>query len=317
MINRRRLLAAASAATAVSLFPRRPARADDTVRIGTLTIDNTAEVFYAQELGMFAKAGLTVDIQIFQSGPASAAALAGGAIDLGIADSVSMASAHARGLPLTYIAPATIYTKANPSHVLMVPVNSPIKSAKDFNGKTLAVNGIKNILQVPTEAWIDNNGGDSKSVKFVEVPFPAMGPAIIAGTINGASVSEPFITNFLDGGKLRAISVADKNVAPEFMFSGWTTTSDWATKHPDAVRKLVGVFAEAAKWGNANHAQSAQILVKASKMPAEVANKMVRAYYGERLDAALLQPVIDACAKYGTIAKSFPAAEVFSPVALR
>jgi NitT/TauT family transport system substrate-binding protein len=317
MMHRRRFLGAALAVGSVSFFPRRPARADDVVRIGTLTIDNTAEVFYAQELGMFAKAGLNVEIQIFQSGPASAAALAGGAIDLGIADSVSMASAHSRGLPLNYIAPATIYTKANPSYVLMVPATSAIKSAKDFNGKTLAVNGIKNILQIPTEAWIDNNGGDSKSVKFVEVPFPAMGPAMLAGTIDGASVSEPFITNFLDGGKIRAISVADKNVAPEFMFSGWTTTADWASKHPDAVKKLVGVFAEAARWGNANHEKSAQILVKASKMPPEVANKMIRAYYGERLDAALLQPVIDACAKYGTIAKPFPAAEVFSAVALR
>ena len=317
MTFRRATFLSAAAAGAVTFFPPRPARSDDAVRIGTLTIDNTAEVFYAQELGMFAKAGVNADVQIFQSGPASAAALVGGAIDLGIADSVSMASAHARGLPLAYIAPATIFTPAFPAYVLMVPSNSPIKSAKDFNGKTLAVNAIKDILQIPTQAWIDNNGGESKSVKFVEVPFPAMGPAMINGTIDGASVSEPFITNFLDTGKLRAISVAEKNVAPEFMFSGWTTTSGWAQKHPDAVKKLVAVFAEAARWGNANHSQSAQILVKVSKMPAAVANKMTRSHYGERLDAALLQPVIDAAAKYGTIPRTFSATEVFSPGALR
>jgi ABC-type nitrate/sulfonate/bicarbonate transport system substrate-binding protein len=83
------------------------------------------------------------------------------------------------------------------------------------------------------------------------------------------------------------------------------------------VKKLVTVFAQAARWGNANHAQSAQILVKASKMPAEVADKMIRSFYGERLDAALVQPIVDACAKYGTIAKPFPATEIFSAVALR
>ncbi len=314
--RRATFLSSAAAASAVTLFPARPARADEVVRIGTLTIDNTAEVFYAQDVGMFSKAGLNVDVQTFQSGPASASALAGGAIDLGIADSVTMASAHSRGLPLTYIAPATIYTRANPSYVLMVPTASTIRTAKDFSGKTLATNGIKNILQIPTQAWIDNNGGDSKTVKFVEIPFPAMGAAIVNGTVDGATVSEPFVTNFLDTGKVRAISAAERNVAPEFMFSGWATTSEWALKHPDAVKKLVGVFAEAARWGNANHAQSAQILVKASKMPAEVANKMIRAYYGERLDALLLQPVIDAAAKYGTIAKAFPATDVFSPVAL-
>jgi hypothetical protein len=52
-------------------------------------------------------------------------------------------------------------------------------------------------------------------------------------------------------------------------------------------------------------------------MPAEIASKMVRSYYGEKLDPALLQPVVDAAAKYGAIAKSFPAADVISPAALR
>ena len=101
------------------------------------------------------------------------------------------------------------------------------------------------------------------------------------------------------------------------MFSGWAATKDWVAAHQDVAKRFVGVMNETAKWANANHAQSAQILVAVNKMPAEVAAKMVRAYYGERLDASLLQPVIDACAKYGTIPKAFAAAEVFSAVALR
>jgi ABC-type nitrate/sulfonate/bicarbonate transport system substrate-binding protein len=143
-----------------------------------------------------------------------------------------------------------------------------------------------------------------------------MGPAMSNGAVDAVAESEPFVTNLLDTGKFRVISVADNNVAPEFMFSGWATTNDWANHNAAAVKKLVGVFAAVAQWANANHAQSAQILVKASKMPADVATKMIRSYYGERLEAALLQPIIDAAAKYGTIAKPFPATEVFSPAAL-
>jgi hypothetical protein len=44
---------------------------------------------------------------------------------------------------------------------------------------------------------------------------------------------------------------------------------------------------------------------------------MERSYYGEKLSTALLQPVIDAGAKYGATTKSFPASEVISPLALR
>jgi hypothetical protein len=51
-------------------------------------------------------------------------------------------------------------------------------------------------------------------------------------------------------------------------------------------------------------------------MPPDLANKLIRAYYGEHLDASLFQPVIDATAKYGVIPKPFPAVEIFNPAAL-
>jgi NitT/TauT family transport system substrate-binding protein len=297
--------------------PAQPALADDTLRIGALLLDNTAEVFYARELGMFKRAGLDVDITTFPSGGAAASALVGGAVDISISDTLTMVEAHSRNVPLTYLAPATVYTKALPAYALLVGADSPIRVARDFNGKTVATNALKNILQVPTEAWIDNNGGDSKTVKFIEVPFPTMGAAILDGRIDAASISEPFITNALDSGKFRMISVSERNVAPEFMFSGWTTTTDYAAAHPDTIKKFVAVMLESARWGNANRPQSAQILVGVNKMSPEVAAKMMRSYYGEKLSGALLQPVIDAAVKYGAIASSFPAAEIISSYALR
>jgi NitT/TauT family transport system substrate-binding protein len=316
MTTRARFLLAATAAMAAGT-PVRPAFADDTLRIGALLLDNTAEVFYARELGMFKRAGLDVDITTFPSGGAAASALVGGAVDISIGDVLTVAEAHSRHVPLTYLAPATVYTKAFPAYALLVAVDSPIRAARDFNGKTVATNALKNILQVPTEAWIDNNGGDAKSVKFVEVPFPTMAPAILDGRVDAASISEPFITNALDSGKFRMISVSERNVAPEFMFSGWTTTTDYAAAHPDVIKKFVAVMLESARWGNANRPQSAQILVGVNKMPPEVAAKMLRSYYGEKLSPALLQPVIDAALKYGAIGNSFPASEIISSYALK
>jgi NitT/TauT family transport system substrate-binding protein len=306
-----------AAAGAAAFAPGRPARADDTLRIGALLLDNTATIFYARELGMFKKAGLDVDIQTFPSGGAASSALVGGAVDIAVADTLTMAEAHTRAVPIVYIAPATIYTKAFPAYEVLVAANSPIRVARDFNGKTLATNALKNILQVPTMAWIDNNGGDVKTVKFIEVPFPTMGAAILDGRIDGASISEPFFTNAMSTGNFRKISVSDKNLAPEYMFSGWATSLDFAAKHPDLIKKFVAVMLDSARWGNANRTQSAQILVGVNKMSPDVAAKMERSYYGEKLSAALLQPVIDAGAKYGATTKSFPASEVISPLALR
>jgi NitT/TauT family transport system substrate-binding protein len=315
-VARSSFLVAAASAGALTVLAER-ARGADALKIGALLLDNTAQPFYARELGAFTRAGLDADIAIFPSGGAAGAALVGGAVDVSIVDAVSMASAHAHGVPLVYLAPATIYTRAYPAYELLVPLTSSIRAARDFNGKTVAVNALKNILGIPTEAWIDNNGGNAQTVRFVEVPFPTMASAMLEGKVDAASISEPFITNALDTGKFRKISAAERNVAPEFMFSGWAATKDWVTAHPDLARRFVGVMNEMAKWANANHAQSAQILVAVNKMPAEVAAKMERSYYGEKLSPALLQPVIDAAAKYGAIAQPFPAADVISTSALR
>ena len=305
-------------AAAVALLAPQIARADDAVvRIAALQIDPAAEPYFGQDGGMFKKAGLSVDIQPFTSGVAALAALFGGAIDITIADAVGAASAHSRGLPVTYLAPACVFTRAAQSSWLVVLATSPVKAARDLNGKIVATNGLMNIVQIPTSAWIDNNGGDAKSVHFVELPVPQMPAALDEGRVAAAVMSEPFIAEAQTSGKFRLISLADHNVAPEFLYSGWATTNDWAAKNPDTVRRFVIAMSETAKWANANHALTAPILSRISKVPLEITLKMGRVMFGERFDPAIYQPVIDACAKYGAIAKSFPAAELINSAALR
>jgi NitT/TauT family transport system substrate-binding protein len=306
-----------STSIATSAFIPAVVRANAPIRIGATASLAAAQVFYARELGMFARSGLDVDVEILASGGVVAEAIAGGSLELGIVDSVTLAAAHSRGVPLVFVAPATIFTKKNPSYVLMVAADSPIKTARDLNGKTIAVNSIRNILQIPTQAWIDNNGGDSTSIKWIELSLAAMGTALINGNIDGASVAEPFITNNLDTGKVRMISIAQKGIAPEFLFSGWAAKRDWVERNPEAAKKLVAVFADAARWGNANPGPSSDIVVKVTKMPSDIASRLIRTYYGEHVDVKLLQPVIDAAAKYGAIPAAFPAGEVYGIPSLR
>jgi NitT/TauT family transport system substrate-binding protein len=308
----------AGAATAAAMFVPRVARTDDaTITMGALTFDPAAEPYFAQDGGFFKKHGLNVDIQPFTSGVAALAALFGGSIDIAISDAVGAAAAHSRGLPVTYLAPACVFTQAAPASFLVVLASSPVKTAKDLNGKSIATNGLKNIVQIPTSAWIDNNGGDSKSVKFIELPVPQMAGAVEEGRLDAAIMSEPFITSAQGGNKFRVISIADNNVAPAFLYGGWASTIDWAEKNPDVVKRFVIAMNETAKWSNANHALTAPILTKISKVPLELTMKMNRVYFGEKFILAQYQPVIDACAKYGAIAKSFPAAELINAAALK
>src|SRR6185312_7579577 len=114
-------------------------------------------------------------------------------------------TAHERGVPVTIIAPAGNYLTRAPISALMVPAGSPIKTAKDLNGKIVAVNGLKNITQLATEAWCDQNGGDWKSLHFTEMGFPEMPAALRAHRVDAAFITEPVVSSAVRSGTATVI----------------------------------------------------------------------------------------------------------------
>ena len=284
--------------------------ATTTLKIGLVPVEAAAELWYGVDMGFFKKQGLDVELQTMQNGSAIASAVAGGSLDIGFADLISIASAHARGLPFIYLAPALLNSYAVPSLAMMVAANGPLHEGKDFNGKTIAVNGINNITMIPFEAWIDKSGGDSKTVKWVEVPVPAANDAIASGKVDGGTLGEPFITFGADK-NLRPIYVDKNGIAPRYALAGFMTTKEWAAKNPAVAAKFIAAIKEAAQWANTNRTASAVILSKYSKIPLPVIEKMKRSEYAETLLASDFQPVIDAAVKYGVLAKSYPAPELF------
>src|SRR5271156_5563106 len=169
-MDRSRSLTATGATAAIALAPRL-ARADGALTVMTLPIDQGAQAFYAQDLGMFKQAGLDTQVSIRNFGTQVAAAVAGGSIEIGQSNVISLAAAHERGLPFAMIAAAGLYSTLKPTSMMLVEKNSPLKTAKDLSGKTVAVNGLKSITQISVQAWADQNGGDSQAIKFVEMPF--------------------------------------------------------------------------------------------------------------------------------------------------
>jgi NitT/TauT family transport system substrate-binding protein len=306
-MNRRTALGLAAAFAAAPGIVRAQTTS---IKLGVIPIEPAAEAFYATDQGFFKKQGLDVELQMMTSGAAIAAAVASGALDVGFCDCVIISSAHARGLPFLYIAPGILNTDTAPTFGIIVAGNGPIRTAKDMNGKTFAVNAINNISHIPVLAWIDNNGGDSKSMKWVELPLPSIPDAIEAGRIDGGVEGEPFIQAGISKGE-RAIFMDKGAIAPRFMLSGWFTTKEWIAKNPDTTKKFVAAIRETAVWANKNQADSAPILSKYSRTPVAVIEKMHRGLYAEQLRASDLQPIIDCAVKYGVIPNRFTATDLF------
>lgn len=266
------------------------------INLINLPSDNAAEVYYAQDLGYFKDAGLDVRITPMTNSGAVIAALAGGGADIGNAVVGSVADARGKGIPVLFIAPAGLADAASPTAALVTAKDSPIKRAADLSGKTIAVSGLNDLAYFATRLWIDKNGGNSAAAKYVELPFPAMAAAVAAHRVDAAYIVEPFYA--INQGKLHLLSRASEAVSLRYLATGWIATEPWLASHADLALRFGTAIHRTALWANAHHKESAAILLKYIKIDPAVAARMNRVPYAVALEPRLLQPAIDAAAKY-------------------
>jgi NitT/TauT family transport system substrate-binding protein len=288
------------------------------VRVGAAADDQSKPVLYAQKAGLFARAGLNVQIvQLNGGGAAIAAAVVGGSLDIGKTNTLQLITAHARNVPLIAIAPGVVNGTNDRAAALVVSTDSPIHSAKDFNGKTVGVTSLVTIELLATRAYIDKNGGDSSTVKFIEVSPAASAAALEQGRIDAASILEPALSAALATGKVRAFAYTYNALAPTFDGADWFTTTDFAAAHRDVVAKFARVMHDANVYVAAHEAETDSIVASYAGLdPASMTNMhhVLRPTY---LNPAYIQPLIDAAVRYKFIAQSFPAGELIDANALK
>jgi ABC-type nitrate/sulfonate/bicarbonate transport system substrate-binding protein len=300
-----------SAAGITPLLPISTAAAADATRVIGLPIDTGLEVQYAQAAGLVDTSGLSLHVENLYAGAAVQAAIAGGAADIGLTNVSSLATAREKGLPLVMIAPAALYTSKEATSVLMVALDSPLHAARDLNGKTIAVNGLKSISQLGPEIWIDKNGGDSSTVHFIDMPFAEMPQALATHRIDAALVAEPQATAATKEGR-RFANVYDA-IGTRFLITAWFSTASWVSANPDLARKFAAMIYRAAAWSNTHHAQTADVLVTITKLDPAIVRALPRVVFDESADPASMKPHLDAALKYGLITKPITPEDLYAP----
>jgi NitT/TauT family transport system substrate-binding protein len=151
-------------------------------------------------------------------------------------------------------------------------------------------------------------------VKFIELPFSEMGVALQEHRVAAALMTEPFASAALP--VARVLGNAGAAVASRYLVMGWFAPDSWSAQNAETIRRFRVAITKAAAWANAHPAESAAILVRHTKMTLDTVLAMRRATYDTSgtLVPAMMQPVIDASAKYGTLSRSFPASELIAPV---
>lgn len=310
------MLVFAMAATALVARGQAPS----VLKIATPGNDGNAMAWYAQDSGFFKKYGIESQIEPIRrgSGAAIAAAVASGSVDIGEGDLVAVAAAREHGIPLTMLAPSLLYRSELPIMSLVVAKNSPIKTARDLNGKIVGVLSLEGPAKLAVIRWLQREGADVSTIKLTEITPSSTAAAVAQGTIAAATLNEPFLTPALVADNVRELGHPYDAFGKQVQVSAWFAKDEWVKANPDLAQRFVKAMRETAAFANdpANWPKTGAILQKYDGFPAELISKMRRASYGVTFGLPVMQPILDGAVEQKSIPTHIDAKEMINGYAL-
>src|SRR5882724_8812453 len=232
-----------SAALAALAMLGTAASAEDTVKLAVGQRGNwdTSVSEVGQRAGIFKKHGLVLDIVYTQGAGETQQAVISGSVDIGIAAGVmGVLSAFSKGAPVRIISAET--TGAGDLY-WYVKADSPIKTLKDTDGKTLAYSTNGSSTHGVVTAFMKQY---ELKAKLTAMGGPAANlTAVMSGQVDVGWAAPPFGLDQLDKGEIRRIATGNDASA----FKGQTVrlniaNADYLTAHKDIVVRYMKAYRE-------------------------------------------------------------------------
>ena len=239
-----RTLLRALAATALLALPASPVWAQKIV-FGFSASTAFANAFVAANEGIFKKHGLDVEMKLVPNSATTPAALMAGSLQVATPTAPNTMQAVDQGLDLVVISGGGYYTKGMEDVAIMVRPDSPIKTAKDFEGKRVSTPGLNAFLHVLFRKWMAENGGDYKKVTFTENAFAQSIDVLRSGQVDGILAVQPFLSRAQETNVGRVVAFYIAALDGEVQ-AGWHVASrKWADANPQQVAAFRAAIVEA------------------------------------------------------------------------
>ncbi len=315
-VTRRKFVESAALAAAGLPFMNSRGWAQAKGKLGYMKIVDNAPMFVAMERGFFKAAGLELETLPMAGGAVIVQGVTSGDLQIGWTNVISLYQAYAEGFDFKLIAGGATNVKGtNDTHALLVAKSSPARNAKDLEGKTVAVNTLNNIVHLMAMAWLDKNGASSAKVKFVEVPFPQMEAALVAGKIDAASIHEPFASAALAKDVARQLAHPWSDVLGRFQIASWFASDKWLQKNKQTAQAFISALNRGVDTISADPKGSRDAIAKWTGLAPELAAKITLPVYDKAVSENDLQATINLAQKYKLISRPLNAREVISDLA--
>ena len=217
-----------------------------------------------QDAGIFKKHGLSLDVLYTQGGGETQQAVISGSVDLGIGVGThGVMGAFVKGAPVRILGASM----RGYYEVWYVPAESPLKTLKDAEGKTIAYSTTGSSTQIMTIALGKLYGVNMKPTATGSPPTTFT--QAMTGQVDIGWTAPPLQIDALESGRIRIIAKGDE--VPEFRnqpvrvilanagaleknrdaftryMAAYRETIDWLWGNPDAIKAY-------AKWANVSEA---------------------------------------------------------------
>ncbi|KUO07529.1 ABC transporter substrate-binding protein, partial [Streptomyces dysideae] len=260
------------------------------VKVGIIPIVDVAPLYLGQKKGFFSSRGIDLKMETAQGGAAIIPGVVSGQFQFGFSNVTSLMIAQTKGVPIKSVVNGTSSTgdtSADNSGVA-VKKDSPIKSAKDLAGKTVAVNTLQNIGDTTVRESVRKDGGDPSKVKFVEMPFDQMPAALDGGQVDAAWMGEPALT-IAKGQGARLVASPFAETDPNLTIATYFASTKLAQENPDLVKKFTEAVTESLEYASAHPDEARQIVTTYTKIDGEVLKNLTLPTWPAEYDMASLE----------------------------
>ena len=274
----------------------------DRVRVQDTAGVPSAFLAYGVDQGFFEKRGLDVEVTPSQGGATVVPAVVAGDTDIAGSNLVSVLLAQGKDIPVTIVAPGTFVRnqRSQDFSAILAAGDSDIRSPADLEGKTLAVNTLKNVAELAAKASLAKQGVDVSKIELAEVDFPDMNGALTQGRVDAAFQIEPFVSLAVKEGH-RIIDRPYVGTKPGLQIGCYFTSERYLSENEDVVERFQQGVADTAAAIADDPGGFRAFLPEAAEIPPPAAEQAILPAWKAENDQASLELTAELMERYGVV----------------
>lgn len=275
-MNKKRLIYVAGGVVAVALIgllsgvvafsPTPPKPKLTKIKVGIIPITDCSQLYVAKHSGIFERHGLDVEFVPMGGGAAILQGLSSSSVDVAFSNLASVVFYEKNAGALHRLAGGTMMNAQFSEAGLVVRADSGITGLPDLRGKVIAVNTLRNIVDLAVVRALRLRGVPASEVRLVELPFKDMEAALRGGRVDAATLPEPILSRAIAARGLKNLGDHFVLAVGEMHSTGYFALPSQFTARREVFDRFNAAIQEATPIANAYGADALQAISQETKI---------------------------------------------------